>query len=250
MRTLFICCFLCFACVDGIAQPAHKKTTPTKNGYVKITFKNTINGQPVVLNDSVYTNPFRETYRIKKLKYYISNFQFSLVSIKKIVPVKQCFLINQADDSSLSITLEVPATRYDEMGFLLGVDSVLNTSGAQTGALDPLNDMFWTWHSGYIMQKLEGTSPQSNIVNNKFEYHIGGYEGESSVLQTIWLNHAISVEKGKTTSIIINADIGKYWNAAYPVKISETPVCSTPGALAKKLAGNFSTVFSIADVIQ
>lgn len=249
MRTLIICCALCFSCYNGSAQPAHKKSGTPNNGFVKIIFKNTINGQPVLLNDSIYTNPFNEQYSIKKLKYYVSNFQFSLVSIKKVVPVKGCWLINQADDSSRSITLAVPATRYYEMGLLLGVDSALNTSGAQTGALDPLNDMFWTWQSGYIMQKLEGYSPQSNMVNNKFEYHIGGYAGENSVLKTIWLRHNITVKRGKTTTIIINADIGKYWDAAYPVKINETPVCSVPGELAKKLANNFSTIFSIADVI-
>jgi hypothetical protein len=32
--------------------------------------------------------------------------------------------------------------------FLLGVDSLKNVSGIQTGALDPAKGMFWTWNTG------------------------------------------------------------------------------------------------------
>ena len=54
----------------------------------------------------------------------------------------------------------MPAGNYNSLSFLLGVDSMHNVSGAQTGALDPANDMFWTWNSGYVMAKMEGASPR------------------------------------------------------------------------------------------
>jgi hypothetical protein len=233
---------------------SHAYAQPQKNaadgeGFIKIVFRNIINGNPVVLNDSAYTNPFGEQYTIRKLKYYISNLKLD-TDYKKTLNIRKYWLINQANDSSLSFIISVAAKNYFSIGFLLGVDSARNNSGAQTGALDPLNDMFWTWHSGYIMEKLEGTSPQSNIVNNKFEYHIGGYEGDNNVLNYVWLPQQLLIKKGKTSTIIINVDINKFWDAAYQLKISEAPVCSTQGALAKQVAGNFSRLFSIADVIN
>ena len=42
-------------------------------GTVKITFKNTVNGSPIVMDGRFYTNPFGENYAITKFKYYISN---------------------------------------------------------------------------------------------------------------------------------------------------------------------------------
>jgi len=45
--------------------------------------------------------------------------------------------------------------------------------------------MFWTWNSGYIMAKLEGTSPVSSQPNNKFEYHIGGFREPVNVVSKV-----------------------------------------------------------------
>ena len=76
-----------------------------------------------------------------------------IVPVSVITQKNDYHLVNQAIDSSLSFTISLAANKYDSVGFLLGVDSAGNTSGAQTGALDPLNDMFWTWNTGYVMEK-------------------------------------------------------------------------------------------------
>ncbi len=230
---------------------ADAQTKKSANGYVTLSFSNEVNGKRIVLNDSSYTNSHGETYTMKKLKYYISNIRFYSGS-NTVALSQQYWLINQAVDSSLSIKLSLPVNKYDSIAFLLGVDSAANTSGAQTGALDPLNDMFWTWHSGYIMEKLEGVSPQSNIVNNKFEYHLGGYEGRFSVLQSVYLsfpgNTPVSIEPSVTKNIFISMELNRFWDNAYPLKISETPVCALTGELAKKIAGNFAGLFHITTV--
>lgn len=243
--TILLCC-----CWDNAeAQP--KKNAAF--GYVQIVFNNLINNRSVVLYDSSYSNPFGETYMINKLKYYISN--IAVYTDGKATKEKNSYhLINQNIERSCSFTISLTEHNYDSIQFLLGVDSTKNTSGAQTGALDPLNDMFWTWRTGYIMQKLEGTSPQSKVVNNKMEYHIGGFSGDNSVLNYITLhfpaNKILQVKKGKTSIIIINVEIDKFWNADIDIKISDTPVCSSPGLLAKQIAGNFCKLFTLADVIN
>ena len=173
MKTLFYFMLImpCYLCSNADAQPKRNNVKVGETGFLKIVFNNLVNQQPVVLYDSTYINPFGENYTINKFKYYISN--TTLYSSGKAIKIKNDYhLINQSIDSSLNFTISLPENEYDSIQFLLGVDSVLNTSGAQTGALDPMNDMFWTWNSGYVMEKLEGTSPQSKAINNKMEYHI------------------------------------------------------------------------------
>ena len=252
MKTIFYfsVMLLCCSWSNTYAQPG---TKDNQNGILKIVFKNLINDQPIVLYDSTYTNPFGENYIITKFKYYVSN--TVLYASGKASKIKNDYhLINQSIDSSLSFTISLPPNQYDSMQFLLGVDSAMNTSGAQTGALDPMNDMFWTWNSGYVMQKLEGTSLQSNVVNNKMEYHIGGFSGEYSVLKYLMLTFPkeklLQIRKGKMSTVIIDVEINKFWDADRIIKINDTPVCTSPGILAKQIAGNFSKLFSIAAVIN
>lgn len=224
---------------------------PVKFGTATIIFNNTVNKQPLVLNDSTYTNPFGEQYSLSKFKYYISGIR--LFNAQKKWVVKQAYyLINQSIDSSLQLNIALQENSYDSIAFLLGVDSARNTSGAQRGALDPLNDMFWTWQSGYIMQKLEGNSPQSSIVNNKIEYHIGGYSGANSVLQQVALpfpnSSFLVIKRGSNSILQIDAEVNHFWTGGVDVKIKDTPVCNSPGLMAKQMAANFSNLFTVSSV--
>ncbi len=249
----FTALLLCCVSFSAEGQPQNIKKKITRTGSVTIVFKNTINHNPVVLFDSSYTNPFGESYRINKFKYYISN--TTLYTAGKARTEKNGYhLINQGIDSSLYFSITLPENNYDSIGFLLGVDSARNTAGAQTVALDPLNDMFWTWRTGYVMEKLEGTSPQSKAVNNKMEYHIGGFSGENSVLKFLTLrfpdNKRLQIIEGRKSIVLIEADMNKIWNGPLKLTISNTPVCSLPGPLAKQIAGNFSRLFTVAAVIN
>jgi hypothetical protein len=243
--------FFCSNPLYIFSQPKKINTTPNKLGIVKIIFKNTIRQAAVVLDDSVYSNPFGENYTIAKLKYYVGN--TSLIAASKIIADKiEYHLINQSIESTQAYSFAAPQSKYDSIRFLLGVDSASNTSGAQAGALDPLQDMFWTWNTGYIMFKLEGNSPQSNVINNKIEYHIGGYRGENMVTRYITLpfpeGQFLQLQEGKTGYIFIEADIDKFWQGQQTIKITETPVCSSPGKLANKIAQNYSTIFKVVAI--
>ena len=222
-----------------------------KTGTVKITFVNTVKGNAIDLGNTVYTNPFSETYTITRFKYYISNVNVASAGTR-IAEEESYHLIDEAKPESLSFSFNVKADTYNILSFLLGVDSLKNVSGAQTGALDPLNDMFWTWNSGYIMAKMEGRSPQSKLVNNKVEFHIGGFSGEYSALKYLRfkLPAALQVSEGKTSEIIIEADFDKWWQDPNELKIAEHPVCSVPGPQAKQFADNYSKMFTIKEVIN
>lgn len=241
-------------------QSSSPKIAATNTGTVKVTFVNTVKGKPLELNTGSYINPFGETYSVTKFKYYISNvflIRGRVFSFSCPYPfgMPECYhLVDESNPDALHFSFAISPGIYDTLTFRLGVDSLHNVSGAQTGALDPLNDMFWTWNSGYVMAKLEGRSPQSKLINNKLEYHIGGFMGENNVLKNIRLGFppgkTLNIHEGKTSEVIIEADIDTWWQQPNDIRITGHAVCSTPGALAKKIADNYAKMFSIKDVVN
>jgi hypothetical protein len=219
-----------------------------KTGLVRLVFNNTVRSIPLILDTVTYKNIFAEPFTVTRFKYYVSN--ISLEKNGKAQKEEESYhLINARDSSSLSFSFPVAAGEYSSLNFLLGVDSLRNCSGAQTGALDPLNDMFWTWNSGYVMAKLEGESDSSKSMH-RMEYHIGGYKAGNKVMQEIRLHPSspILVSDGKETTIFIETDIAKWWQDIDKIHISEDPVCTTPGPLAKRISSNYSNMFGIQQV--
>ena len=236
-------------------------SSATKPHNIKISFTNTVRGKPLVLASEKYTNQYivdrvaqNEQYTITKLQYYISNISFTNSRNKVVAENDSYHLISEVEDgvneNSFSFALK-PGT-YKSVSFLIGVDSIKNISGAQTGALDPLNGMFWTWNTGYIMFKVEGTSPQNNIADKKFEYHIGGFRGPNNVLRRVELRIAPSLEikKESDTELVVEANLSKLWSDKNPFRISEIPICTSEGSTAAKIADNFSKIFELRQILN
>ena len=248
VRNIVLYALFC-TCAPFIINAQLNKSKPT----IKITFINTINQQPLVLATEQYTNCHNETFSISKLKYYISNISLQNIGKNNTSERNSYHLINEEDSLSKSFSFFIRPDQYEAISFLIGVDSIKKVSGAQTDALDPLNGMFWTWNTGYIMFKMEGTSPQSKKINNKIEYHIGGFGGINNVLRTIKLNLVkapIIITEQTLTEILIQVDVDKIWNNPNRLTITQTPVCTTPGTLAASIADNYATAFKISKVIS
>lgn len=128
--------------------------------------------------DSTYVTANGDSFTPSLFKYYISNIRLIGINDAEYKVPDSYFLVDQEDAESREIHLSsLPAGVFKSIKFIIGVDSTRNVSGAQTGALDPINGMFWTWNSGYIFLKLEGTSPAITSMGNSFTYHIGGFQG-------------------------------------------------------------------------
>jgi hypothetical protein len=238
-----ICCLLIFS--------SCRKKSASPTGTLKITFQNLVAGNPIVLNTTTYVNPFLEIYTIKKFRYYISNVTAGGGG-NTTAESNSYHLIDQSIPSSLTFSFPVNVGTSSSLSFVLGVDSIRNVSGAQTGALDPTNDMFWTWSSGYVMAKMEGNSPASTLVNNLFEFHIGGFSGVNNVLKTINLTmpsgQALDIHEGKTSEIIIHADANSWWQGSNDMRISANPSITSPGILAKQMSDNYRNMFTVLSV--
>jgi len=243
--------FIFLQAFQAISQPAKKIDVIATTGIVKVTFVNLVNNAPMTLRDVNYKNPFGETFSINKFKYYVSNLVMNSSS-NSFSENDSYHLINQGDSASLSFIFNIPTGVYNSFSFLLGVDSLHNVSGAQKDALDPVNDMFWTWSTGYVMVKMEGKSASSPL-NNTFEFHIGGFSGANSVLKKINLDlshKTLIVNQNKTAEIVVKCDADTWWKKPHDIKISVNPNITSPGLLAKKISDNYSKMFSVMKIIN
>lgn len=211
-----------------------------KISYRTVIFETVANGKMLFLKDSVYTNSFKETYTVSKLKYYVSNIRFVHTENNNIK--KSVYLIDASKNNELHVRFY--GTKIKGISFLLGVDSLNNCTGAQSGALDPLNDMFWTWNNGYVMFKLEGKSDSSKADNNRIEQHIGGYKGANKTMREIFLPLNENYFN-KHTNLTIQLNLDNYWKGLNEMHIAETPVITSPGEAAKTAADNFEGMFLI-----
>lgn len=258
MRTLlpyyrFLPAVLLTALLASSCQKSLRKSSdPAANHNITIRFKAMAGADQLVFGNN-YSNYWGEQFSVSAFKFYISHIQLeSDAGTVSDVNKDEYFLVNFADNNAATLTLKAVPNKYVRLSFLLGVDSIRNVSGAQTGALDPANGMFWTWNSGYIMAKLEGNSPASSQVNNKFEYHIGGFSGPDHVLKQVQLlfpgNQDVVMQPEKSTELIINADVNSWFFNPNDIKISTNAVCMTPGTLAKRISENYINMFTITNV--
>jgi hypothetical protein len=214
------------------------------SGGITIYFKHVAGTKELKLFDERYTNPFGEPFVINKFKYYISQLSLTDNSGKQADFPGHYWLVNEED--SLSKEIHLPfATSLSEISFVIGVDSIKNVSGVQTGSLDPANGMFWTWNSGYVFAKLEGQSDSSPAPAHSFSWDVGGFRQPENALRKIKLKLTKTAGAEKN-SITITADVLKWFDGQSAVRITQTPVCHQPGRLAGQLADNYSTMFSVA----
>lgn len=177
------------------------------------------------------------------LKYYISNLKLKKDDGTWWTQPNSYYLVNLAIPSGAALTLTgIPTGNYTEISYVLGVDSTSNVSGAQAGALSTTNGMFWSWNSGYIMVKAEGTCPQSS--SGTFTYHLGGFSGPNSIVTT--RNDAFGSESlvvSATSSGMIHFTVDPSELFVNFGSVTNGENIQMPGAMAKSLASGYYSGF-------
>jgi hypothetical protein len=214
-------------------------------GMFKMEFENGFGDKDLELNDSVYMNTSGDSLRFSAVNYYISNIKLTKTDGTTWSEPASCHFVQLSSPASTLISISnVPAGDYSGYSFTIGVDSARTVSGAQTGALDILNGMFWDWNSGYKFIVIEGTSPQSTQMG-AFEYHIGGFKNSTGTNALQTFSHAfdgqtMKVKPGAAPQIHTHIDLAIFFNGlALDLSVATMPVVNTPGANAVKLSSNF-----------
>ena len=238
---LFLCILLSLCRMEAFATG--EKPAPTRT--IHISFR-TRNGSGVYHLGDTLLIASGEKITVERFRYYVSNFSITDEKGRKHALPAAYFLVDEADPATKEISLTVPDIRISTLQFLLGVDSIRNVSGVQTGALDPMKGMFWTWHSGYIMAKLEGICEGLAAAGQRFTYHIGGFRFGVNTARVISL--PVPENKHGFTDLVIGADVQKWFTGAWDIRVKETPVCHAPGPLAMKFADNYEHLFSLQEL--
>lgn len=225
--------------------------TPGANlGKVSFTFANVAGSKPLVLDNEWYLTENGDSLKVSIYKYYITNIVLHTDS-SEFKEWESYYLIDESKPASKSFTVDsIPLGKYNKVSFLIGVDERRNKAGAQTGALDPINTMFWDWNTGYIMAKLEGISPQSAIVGKTVSYHIAGFQTGNSVIRKVTLNLPQPLEVNGTTvkNIHLKSDMLEWFKTPRTIKIEDTYVIGSEGAEAVRMADNYADMFTIDHV--
>ena len=223
----------------------------TGTGTLRINVVPMFGDSVLDLNTESYVTANGDTLTVSTFRFYLSNIVLTDDAGGHYSVADGYYLVDASSASSQAITLQdIPSEHYTNISFLVGVDSARNVSGSQTGALDPANAMFWTWSSGYIMAKLEGTSPQSSASMHTVTVHIGGFSGANSVLRTVNIplsTHAM-VSTGVSPVINLTADAAEWFMNPNLIDFSATPSTTMPGALAVQIADNYSHMFELTSV--
>lgn len=146
-------------------------------------------GNNISLKEQIFSVNSKDSLEIETVKFYLTSIQ--LLHEKKIVYSENnsFHLIDLSIPSTLSFNLPFQTSfDFDEVTFNLGIDSLTNSSGVQGGDLDPTKGMYWTWQSGYINFKVEGTSLRCNTRNHEFNFHLGGFISPYNAIQKINLS--------------------------------------------------------------
>lgn len=245
--SLLVCFTFFQSCKKDKNDPAVEE--PSKTGSLKLSFENMFGTEALSFGKN-YVNLNGDTVKISKLNYYISNIVVTKDDNSTFTESNSYHLVKHSASGTGIITLnEVPTGAYKSIKFMLGVDSARNVSGAQSGDLDPVvaADMFWTWSSGYVFFKLEGTSPKSADVNKALEYHIGGHGGVNKAQRSFDLSFngtTANVSSSTTPHLHLKVDVNQVFTAPVALDLSVDYRVLSPGGRSKKIADNYSDLIS------
>jgi hypothetical protein len=243
-----------------ILSSCSKNNAPAYNSSVKsglsVEFDNIAGSSDLQLNTGSYTNASGETFTVTKLRYYVSNFVLTAADgTVYTVPQDSCyFLIDESDPSTHEPLLQVPEGEYKNISFIVGVDSLRSTMdiSQRTGVLDPTaigGDMYWSWNSGYIFLKMEGTSPAAGMMGG-FMYHIGGFGGLSSptinnikkISLDLTARGTPKVKTGLEPNIHLMVDILKLFDGSTKLSIAANPMVMFD-PFSTTIADNYASMF-------
>ena len=217
-----------------------------------------------------YVTAAGDTVQFSTFNYFVSNF----ILVKEDgteynVPKDSCyFLCKHEDVDSRELVLHnIPAGDYKSVKFTIGIDSLKSVSpvGERIGVLDPTGGaagMYWSWNSGYIFVKVEGTSPQAPVNastgERTLQYHTGLFGGKDSPtlnnLKKVTITSSSESARvredhkdGEAPIFHLYVDVLEVFSTPNLFKVADVPT-SHAGPFSQKIAENYADMFTLDHV--
>lgn len=216
-------------------------------GTAQFFFTPTMGGNEILPRSQWYRNAVSDTFTVERFNYYISNIRLRTADNKVFSEVESYHLIKHVEGRNSFTMTAVPAGTYTSIEFLVGVDSVRNRSGAQTGDLDVKENMFWGWNQGYIFFKLEGQF--KNTANPDFTpygMHVGTVPCIEKVVMSI--PKPLVIGDQKRSSLYFKARIDSVFNGKVDIDLDNYSAISD--RTAKTLSTNYKSMFAIYNTVN
>ncbi len=214
--------------------------TSLSSKELEVRFRVTDGQQVLSMSDRIGD----EKLELSMLRFYVSDPELyhrgRLVHRSTI----RYYLVDMQEMQTSEFTLgQLPEDlQFDSLAFSVGIDSTTHALGVGGDALDPMHGMYWTWQTGYIFIKIEGTAAKSPARNQQFQFHIGGYQQPYTAL----CNTGVRVATEQDLQVYL--DMGSFFSQ---LDLSRTYQIMRPCDEAVQIAQLFGSIFySHADEVD
>ncbi|MFT6747340.1 MAG: hypothetical protein ACJAZ2_001691 [Glaciecola sp.] len=204
-----------------------------------IKFTPTFGNDTLVFN-KMYKSKQNDSLKINSLKLYFSSFVVKYKDGTTYTQTNSYHLLKWDEDhKAKTIALNLKQKPITSISFNLGIDSTMNTAGALDGDLDPILGMYWSWQSGYINFKIEGSSSSCKTHKNEFSFHVGGYLPPNNAVKKITLQTS---QQPIDKEINIGIDLSKFFDKTLLAKTNSVTI---PSSKAVQAASILSKCFQV-----
>lgn len=219
-------------------------------GHLHVYFQNKMGNMDLMYNHAHDLGGTR-AYSVSTLQYYISNVRLKKEDGTDYV-IDGIYELSKGSDIVELDLDDIPAGHYHGIKFYVGIDSTTNhldpsTYDASSPLAEQNPDMHWSWNSGYIFMRFEGsvdtTAAASGTANTNFEMHLGG----DTNLNDIELTSHFDVASDEHPSVTINMDAEELLGGNIDLTSENDLVTHTMDnmPLAMKLKANIANAFSV-----
>ncbi|MGB1039822.1 MAG: MbnP family protein [Flavobacteriales bacterium] len=235
---------LLFSCKKGDDKiDDHDHNHGSGKGSLSLATIFVVNGSTYHM-DSTYTDDSGNNYKIALANVYLSQLRFEdHDGADRMLDNSTVLLKPEVATYDLG---DIEASHFHEFKFNIGIDSATNHSDPNSYPTDsPLYpqspSMHWTWSSGYIFYKIEGTVDTDNdgTFETTFRFHIGT---DPLLRKSSYVLHS-DFSSGVINIVTMKIDLGKFLKGI-DLSVDNSTHTSNNMPLAVRVADNGMTAFS------
>jgi hypothetical protein len=233
---------------DPAPAPPPGPVTRTSSEF---SFRAMANSEQLGFHPKFYVNSSADSFSVSKFNYYISNIRLIRDDGFIFSEKNSYHLIRHVEGDEKFVVEGIPEGTYTRLEFLIGVDSLRNVSGVQSGALDPVHNMFWDWSTGYIFFKLEGSyETLDRPEKDEYGIHVGGFSGPDACLQscTLALDSPLVAKIGRRSKIGILTTADEIFTGLREIGFKYYYDNVTEFRIFREVSENYRDMFSIEKV--